>query len=169
MFLKQLLAYKTRKSEKDNLSSRKSISFKKAENVGILFSNNDPEKNSVIDRLISELKHDGKKVKVLAFEQNTSIRHLPYDSFSRRDINFWCKYLKPNLTNFVEREFDFLICPDDPPGALISNVLAMSKAKCRVGRPNNQNKSTFELMISSKDPSPNNWVASMYDYLKKIN
>jgi len=169
MIFKQLLAYKTRRTQSKNQPTRMSTSFRKASQVGVIFSYENPEKSAIVDRLIEDLKSDGKKVKVLAYEQNNQVKHLPYDSFSQKDISFWCKYIKQTLNNFVDHEFDFLICVDDHPGLLIRNILANSKAKCRVGKNDSTNQKSFELMIGADNYDHAHWVATMYDNLKKIN
>ena len=59
--------------------------------------------------------------------------------------------------------FDYLFYIDNEPNPLIINLLAKSKAKCRVGRYADDIEPYFELMIESKD-GVKGLIDSMYKY-----
>lgn len=168
MILGQALSYKTRQFIKINNSLRVSIPYTEAKNIGIIFSNDSPEKSKLAEQLKSLVHADNKKIKVLAYDRNVEVKHLPFESFSKKDLNFWGKFTNQSVHNFSNVSFDFLICLDSNPGEIIKNILAKSKAKCRVGICDNNvsyNK-LFELIIQNSNDS--NMVDSVYSYTKNI-
>ncbi|MCF6361193.1 MAG: hypothetical protein L3J29_10590 [Cyclobacteriaceae bacterium] len=168
MILGQALSYKTNRFLKSNINLRESIPYTQAQNFGILFSNSTPEKGKIAEQLSTLLKGDSKKVKVLAYDRNVEIKHLPFESFSKKDLNFWGNIISQSVQNFSNVSFDFLICLDHNPGEIIKNLLAKSKAKCRVGVCSNSEAyhKTFELIIQTENDL--NTVDSVYSYTKNI-
>ena len=168
MILSQALTYKTKRFQKDNNSLRSSIPYHQANHIGIIFSNDKPEKSNRAEQLAGKYKADGKQVKVLAYDRNVQVKHLPFESFSNKDINFWGSYINQSINQFSETPYDFLICLDDLPGKIVQNLIAKSKAKCRVGvlAAENTLQNLFELIIYSANDS--NMVDSVYSYTKNI-
>jgi len=168
MILSQALSYKTKQFQKVNTSLRLSISFAEAKHIGIIFSNDLPEKVLMAEKLSTIYKKEGKQVKVLAYDRNVQVKHLPFESFSKKDITFWGNFLNESINQFSQISFDFLICLDHNPGIIIQNILAKSKAKCRVGVWNNldiENR-MFELIIQTSKEM--NLVDNIYSYTKNI-
>jgi len=168
MILGQALLYKTKRFLKSNLNLRQSMPYDEAQNFGILFSNNTPEKGKVVEQLSAYFKGDNKKVKVLAYDHNVEVKHLPFESFSKKDLNFWGNITNSSVQKFSETSFDFLICLDHNPGEIIKNLLAKSKAKCRVGVCDDFEtyQKTFELIVQTAHDS--NFIDSVYSYTKNI-
>ena len=111
---------------------------------------------------------DGKKIKVIAYEHKNSVNHLPYDTFSKENISFWGSFLGKPINDFVNADFDFLICLDEQPNSMIRSILANSHAKCRVGRFEENNQVMFEMLLKGATSSGKNWIDSLYQYLKII-
>lgn len=168
MVLGQALSYKTKRFSKANFNLRVSRPYADAEIVGIIFSNDSPEKSKLIENLKALFKKDNKQIKVLAYDRNVDVKHLPFESFSKKDISFWGNFNNQAVDNFAKMPFDFLICLDNNPGKIIKNLLAKSKAKCRVGicEDFEAYRKLFELIIHNSDNS--NLVDSVYAYTKNI-
>ena len=168
MILGQALSYKTNRFLKSNYGLRISISYAKAQSIGIIFSNSSPEKTTFAEHLKKLLSADDKKVKVLAYDRNVQVKHLPFESFTKKDLSFWGNFTNQSVHNFSEISFDFLICLDHNPGDIIRNLLAKSKAKCRVGICDDyeSHHRLFEMFIQSSNDS--NMVDSVYSYTKNI-
>ncbi len=168
MILGQALIYKTNKFLRTNYGIRSSVSYAESGHIGIIYSNDSPEMTTQVEKFHALIKGDDKKIKVLAYERDVQVKHLPFQSFSRKDVTFWGNYRNPSVDNFADIAFDFLICLDVNPGNIIQNLLAKSKAKCRVGICNDfesYNKH-FELIIQSASELNN--VDSVYEYIKNI-
>lgn len=168
MILSQALTYKTKRFQKDNHGLRSSIPYQQAKQIGILFSNDQPEKSSMAEKLVNHYRNDGKQVKVLAYDKNVQVKHLPFESFSNKDVNFWGSFVNQSINQFSETPYDFLICLDEDPGKIVQNLIAKSRAKCRVGILSSENpiQNLFELIIFSSNDS--NLVDSVYSYTKNI-
>lgn len=168
MIFNQALSYKTRRYQKDNNNLRSSVPYHEAAHIGIIFSNDNPEKSAMAEKLLTLYRDDKKQTKVLAYDRNVQVKHLPFESFSNKDLNFWGSYTNQSINQFSDTSFDFLICLDNPPGLIIQNLVAKSKAKCRVGVSANSGtpNGLFELIIQTANDS--NLVDSIYSYTKNI-
>ncbi len=167
MIFKPWLHHKIKQAQKLNKGLRKSVSYKSAGKIGVVFCNDDQSKIEATDKLMAWLKMDGKTVKVLAYERNNAIKHLPYDTFSRSNVGFWGSFNGKQVLDFIEAEYDFLICLDEQPNDLIKSILANSKAKCRVGRYQENSEQSFELLLEPGEEKQD-WVETIYQYLKII-
>jgi len=168
MIFNPWVKYKTKKSQKENRALRKSVGYKEANNFGIIFNNDEQSKIEAADKLISLLKMDGKNIKTIAFERKNSIKHLPYDTFTINNFSFWGNLIGKPINDFTNAKYDFLICLDEQPNLLIRNILANSKAKCRIGRYDEINQPTFEMLLQNSNAKDQDWVDSMYQYLRVI-
>jgi len=166
MILTPWLNFKTNKAQKQNKALRKSVAYEAAGMFGIVYFNDDHKKIEEAEKLIALLKMDGKTVKAIAYEHKTSVKHLPYDTFNKENIGFWGSFIGKPINDFVEAEFDFLICLDEQPNSMIRSILANSHAKCRIGRFNENNEEVFEMLINNSEKQGKNWVDSLYQYLK---
>lgn len=168
MIFNQALSYKTKRYQKDNHKLRSSVPYSEAVHIGIIFSNDSPEKSAMAEKLSTLYKEDKKQAKVLAYDRNIQVKHLPFESFTNKDLSFWGSFIKQSINQFTDTSFDFLICLDNPPGMIIQNIIAKSKAKCRVGISANSNvpDGLFELIIQTAKNS--NLIDSVYTYTKNI-
>lgn len=168
MFKHRLLQFRTNSALKKNNSLRSSIPYKQALNVGILFSVEDKQKHDAIKEFIKILELDGKKVKVLEFlpKQKENYEFM-FDFFTVKDLSFWGKIESSDAEKFTETSFDYLFCIDKESNPLILNLLARSKAKCRIGKFTEKYHPFYELMIE-QNGSAKNLIESMYKYTKQL-
>ena len=168
MIFKPWLIHRTTKAQNINKGLRKSIAYSKAQKLGIIFNTDDHSKIDAVDKLSTLLKMDGKKVKILAYERQNSVKHLPYDTFSAVNFGFWGGFIGKPIEDFVKVEFDFLICIDEQPNTMIKSILANSIAKCRVGRYEENNEPLFEMLVQNNKTQNMEWVDSIYHYIKLL-
>lgn len=128
------------------------MAFKKATSVGVLFTIEDRTKHDAVKDLVKKLEADGKAVKALAFlpEKKENFEFL-FDYFTVKDISFWGILQSTDALKFSDTPFDFLYCLDEDPNVMVLNLLARSKAKCRIGKYKEENEPYYELMIESKN------------------
>ena len=168
MFKNRLLQLRTRAAVKSNQSLRASIPYKQALNVGLLFSVEDRKKHDAIKDFIKQLQQDGKKVTVLEYLPSKKDNYeFLFDFFTIHDLSFWGKINSPGTDQFIETSFDYLFCIDMDANPLIQNVLARSKAKCRIGKFSTGDQAYFELMIE-QNGSVNNLIENMYKYARQL-
>lgn len=162
------LNIRTNNQLKKNKSLRSSIPYKQALTVGVLFTVEDKKKHDDIKEFIHKLEHDGKKVQVLEYlpVKKDNYEFL-FDFFTINDISFWGKIESEKTLKFSDTPFDYLFCMDTERNPMVLYLLARSKAKCRVGRFQDQEKSFFELMIDSTGGTKN-LIDSIYKYTAKV-
>ncbi len=166
MVNKTLLSYKTKSFVKKNTAQRSSMAYNSAETIGIVFSIDDEQKHDSIKRFIHLLENDGKKVEVLAYLPKKKDNHeFLFDFFTVKDLNFWGSFTSQKVEQFAAKTFDYLFYIDIDSNAFIRNILAMSKAKCRVGKFNQENEPFCEMMIQTANDI-NSLVDEMYKYTK---
>ncbi len=153
---------------KRNRNLRASMPYKKAQQIGILFSVEDKQKHLEIKEFIHQLEQDGKKVHVLEYLplQKENYEFM-FDFFSIKDINFWGKINSDSVERFCETPFDYLFYIDREPNLMALYLLASSKARCRVGRYKEGGNPFFELMIE-QDGTNKGLIETMYKYTKQL-
>ena len=162
------LNIRTNNQLKKNKSLRSSIPYKQALTVGVLFTVEDKKKHDDIKEFIHKLEQDGKKVQVLEYLPVKKDNYeFMFDFFTINDISFWGKIESEKTLKFSDTPFDYLFCLDTERNPMVLYLLARSKAKCRVGRFQDQEKSFFELMIDSTGGTKN-LIDSIYKYTAKV-
>ncbi len=168
MLTKKILSYKTKGLVKKNQVIRSSMAYNQVNTVGILFTVDTREKHEIIKHLVKQLETDGKKVEVLSYLPKKKENHeFLFDFFTANDLSFWGNYTSEAVLKFVEKPFDYLFYIDEQSNLLIRNLLAMSKAKCRVAKYDNCNEQFSEMMVQV--PGKNQMkhlVDEMYRYTK---
>jgi len=166
MLSKKILSYKTKSIAKKSTVIRSSMAYDTAETIGIVFSIDDIHKHEAIKSFIQNLEGDGKKVEVIAFLPKKKENHeFLFDFFTTKDISFWGNFTSDKVVDFASKPFDYLFYIDLESSPLIRNILAMSKAKCRVGKFSEENEPFCEMMIQTSNNIPG-LVDEMYKYTK---
>ena len=144
------LKYRTNMLLRNNKTPRANVPYKNAELIGIIFSVEDKVKHDNVKDLIKKFEQDGKKVTVIEFlPENKDNYEFRFDFFTEKDLSFWGKITSNGAIKFADTPFDFLYYLDVTPNPLILHLLALSKAKCRVGRSWDDGTSYFEFMVES--------------------
>jgi hypothetical protein len=162
------LQMRTRKALRKNNSIRASIPYKQAQSMGIIFSVEDKQKHEDIKEFIRHLEQDGKKVSVLEFlpKKKENYEFL-FDFFTIESLTFWGNIDSPPAKKFSQTSFDYLFYIDKESNPLILNLLAESKARCRVGCFHELESSYYEFMIEHKGTTKM-LTNSMYNYTKQL-
>lgn len=144
----KFLKYKTKSYLRSNKTLRYNEAYKKAASIGLIFTVEDRQKHDQIKSLIRKFEHDGKKVKALAYlPRDQENYEFLFDFFTYREISFWGNITANSALQFADSPFDFLLYLDNTPNDLILNVIAKSKAKCRIGKFWKDAGPYFEMMI----------------------
>lgn len=162
------LKYRTDWILKNSKTQRSNVSYNTAQKIGIIFSVEDKGKHETVKDLIKRFEHDGKQVQVIEFlpdkKENYEFR---FDFFTEKDLSFWGKITSSGALKFADVPFDFLYYLDTDPNPLILHLLALSKAKCRVGRSWNDAHPYFEFMVESV-PNTKIMADTMYKYTAQL-
>ena len=128
---------------------RKTVNYSDAKDVGILFYEDINIDIVIIKNFIDQLIADGKLVTTLIYSNEIkAVVENDFIYFSKKDISITGQIEGPILQNFINKDFDYLICfqgIDFPP---FDFILRSSHAKCRVGIYNEKQINNFELMIN---------------------
>ena len=145
------------------------MAYKTAKTAGIIYTTEDLKKHELIKKFIKDLENDGKQVSVLAYlpkgMQNFEFR---FDYFTVNELTFWGKFESQIIQNFVGQPFDYLFYIDTESNLLIRNILAMSKAKCRIGNYDDENAGFCEMMVQGKEKTVDSLLSEMYKYTQLL-
>lgn len=145
-----LLKMRTDKILRNQEGPRSSVSYADAKQIGVLFSVEDKAKHEVVKDFIRKFEQDGKQVKVMEYlppdKQNFEFK---FDFFTENDVSMWGKITAPGALKFANTPFDYLFYLDTEPNPLLVHLLALSKARCRVGRQWAEGITYFEFMVQA--------------------
>lgn len=164
----KLLRYKTESYLKSNKAPRYSDAYKKAVSIGVIFTVEDRKKHDHIKNLIRKLEHDGKLVKALGYlPPHQENYEFLFDFFTYREISMWGNITASSAVNFAAIPFDFLLYLDTVPNEYILNLVAKSKAKCRIGKFWKEAEQYFEMMIESNADN-RTFIDELYRYTSAL-
>lgn len=169
MLSKYFLSLKTSSSLKSKSVVRTTNGFADASSIGILFTYSDNHNFGLVKEMIEKLEIEGKKVDSISYIQKmeeADIHKFPF--FNIDDKDFWGNWNKPMINNFIEIPFDYLLSLDLNTNIATQNILAGSKAKCRVGRYEEGRSDYFEMMIDHKENDYEKYLDQVYHYIKKL-
>ena len=144
------LNLRTQSLLKKNRPPRATIPYNQANSIGVLFTVEDRKRHDEIKEFIHRLEKDGKKVQVFSFLPKEKNNHeFLFDFFTVKDVSFWGNIISGNAEKFYNTPFDYLFYLDSEPNPILLNIMARSKARCRIGRHWENRLSYFELMIDT--------------------
>lgn len=145
---KSLLQRRTERLLTENQSTGNTLSYADAKTIGILFTQIDRNKYQAIRSLAKQFKNDNKRVEVLCYlEKGGENYDFLYDYITSKDVGIWGKMQAPSALKFAEVDFDYLFYLDLESNIYLENVMAMCKARCRIGFYQKGNDGLLDLMI----------------------
>lgn len=165
-----LLSYKTRALVKKAPTIRRSMNYKDARHIGILFSMQSEEEFDSIRAFEKKLQKEGKKVCVLCFlPEKTENFNFHYDIFTKKDFSVWGGMQTENVKTFAGQAFDILICLDRTSNLYIEYLMAASLAHFRIGPYEEKREPYFELMIQLHEGAElNELLNQIYHYTNEL-
>ena len=129
---------------------RKTVNYADAERVGVLVTLHDHEKQHAIDEFVDRLVADHKEVEVLCYDKRRARNKIfGYVQFTRRDISFFGRLRADYVLDFINRDFDYLFHLDTESEVVLDKILALSRARCRVGCDLPEHRDYYELMVKA--------------------
>jgi hypothetical protein len=151
MISKNILNLRVRSILKKNKQSRNSTPYPQVTSIGILYTTEDKGKHDLIKETLKVLVENGIKAEVLTLlPKNKENFEFKFDFFVEKEISVLGTIRSTAITTFISKPFDYLICLDLRPTPKLKLLLALSKAKCRVGKFGFGYEPFFELMVDSK-------------------
>lgn len=168
--VKKFLDIRTKSWIKKNKIARTTVSYPSSKSVGIIFSIEDRKKHEAIKKFIKTLEEDGKEVEVLGYLGDKKENHeFLFNFFTPKDISFWGSYKSEEIHNFAKKSFDYLFHIDESPATVINGILALSQAKCRVGKFAEGHDKFYELMVDVKSKDADSIIHEIYRYTSILN
>lgn len=166
----KLLPYKTRALIRKAAKSRRSMNYKDARHIGILFSMQSQEEFESIRAFEKKLQKDGKKVSVLCYlHEKVENFNFHYDIFNGKDFSLWGKIQAANVQAFISQPFDILICLESSPNFYIEYLMAASQAHFRIGPHASEKEDLYELMIRQPEGAElNELLKQIYHYTNEL-
>ncbi len=150
--------------------------LQEANKVAVLFQAKDEETYKTVRKYVRFLKEEGiKKVLVLGFidgKENPFFlpSKLEFDYFNRKDLNLYKLPRSVVVSNFIAEEYDILIDLTDGAQLALTYVLALSKARLKVGRHLQAHQEYLDLMIQLPASADlNDFLPHINPYLKIFN
>ena len=169
MLSKYFLSLKTSSSLKSKSVIRSSNGFSDSLSIGILFTYSDNHNFGLVKEIIEKLEIEGKKVDSISYIEKIGEADIhKFHFFNLTDKDFWGNWNKPVIKSFIEIPFDYLLSLDLNTNIVTQNILAGSKAKCRVGRFEEGKSDYFEMMIDHKENDYGKYLDQVYHYIKKV-
>lgn len=169
MIGKFLVKLKTALALKKNDALRVSDAYKEAKSIGLIYSLDDNRSKDMLSRIIAKFESDNKEVSTMTFVPVAAkITDPGYAYFNEKDLNTRGNWTKETVTQFRNTPFDFLVSLDWSQNKYTQNILAGSKAKCRVGRYEEGKSQYFEMMINPSDDRYESYIDEVYHYLTNV-
>lgn len=154
---------------------RKVANLSEAKSFGIIFDSSNKDDFELVKKYVGYLKEMKKKVKVLGYFSTKDIPEmtyskLEYDFFSERDLNSFRIPSNIFVNNFIHEEYDILINLNLYDHFPLKYIGAMSRAKYKVGRFDENNKEVYDMLIECPtDKSFKYFLRQVDTYLAMIN
>ncbi len=147
------------------------VNLSDSERIGILFDSTDADNIPIIINYVKKLEKARKQVKLLGFidSNRAATDNLNYDTFSRRNINWYSKPVNGKTEHFIDYKFDILInasLGDIPP---LEYITTFSQARFRVGPYYADKTHCYDLMINPTDDSLESYIKEVHHFLETIN
>lgn len=170
MFKKPIMRYRIPRSNRKLADMRNSTSFSAASTIGILYCSGSLERHHAIKTFVAHLESVGKKVVVLTYLGKGKDNHeFLFNYFTRKDFSGWGNIDNKHISDFIEQPFDFIYCMDFNLNLYMKYILALCKAKCRIGAYSEENNPFYELMVKPTEKSTASLITSMQHYTRSIN
>ncbi|MBR9919662.1 MAG: hypothetical protein GYB31_02420 [Bacteroidetes bacterium] len=164
-----LFARKMRQAQLANKTKHLSVNFDSAKTIGLIFEGTNLEQREQVLAFASQLKKEGKKVRMLAFMDNKvdNSGHA-FKNFNRNDLDFSLCPKSDEAKNFIGTPLDLLINLSMKSIEPLAYVLASANARFRVG-PYDPEANYYELMIDlSKGKKLSDYIKQVEVYLNKM-
>ena len=169
MIRKVLLKIKTALALKKNDAIRVSDAYKEAKKIGLIYTYDSTRPKSKVEDLIKNFEADQKQVSTMTFVPvSAKLADPGYAYFNEKDLNAKGNWSKDTVSQFRDEPFDFLVSLDWNQNKYTQNILAGSRAKCRVGRYEEGKDQYFEMMINPNDDKYASYLEQVYHYLTNV-
>lgn len=158
----KILSLYTKRLIKTRRVVRTSVGFQRAQNIGILYSADGPQKHEVVRHLATQFNKMGKQVAGLCYATTPiQFANLAFPTITHRDLQLWGTITHPQAQAFINTPFDYLYQVDLEGHPVLDYLLAKSQAKCRIGYYDSLRAHLFEMMVTFDKKPDGNEIGSL--------
>lgn len=169
MIGKLLIKIKTALALKKNDTERVSDAYKEAKKIGLILTFDETRPSAKVNDLVQKLEADQKQVSTMTFVPVAAkVPEPDFAFFNEKDLNTKGNWSKDVVRQFLTEPFDFIVSLDWNQNKYTQNILAGTKAKCRVGRYEEGKDQYFEMMINPNDDKYASYLEQVYHYLTNV-
>ncbi len=151
------------------------VPFDKAKSIGIIYDSTNEKYFELVKRYVKEIRDlHHKEVLALGYYDHNELPAMRFaklgmDFFTRKALNWHFKPTTQIVKNFINRDFDILIDLHTGNSIPFRYIVAMSKAKFKIGRYEKSTASFYNFMISTRDQlSLPQFIEQVNHYLKSL-
>jgi hypothetical protein len=133
------------------------VSYSNAGSIGILYNATADKDYELIKEYVKSMRAQSKDVIALGYfdkQELPSMRFmkLGLDFFTRKALNWKLKPSNPIVNNFIQRNFDILICLNIDQNIPLRYISALAKARFKVGKYESGIPPIYDLQIKVEEP-----------------
>jgi len=170
MILKSLREKSNQKHINKLLNSRKSVvSNAKIDSIGVILNLNEFRDFEAFRDFAETLKVHPNKIKIIAYTEDEKEAEASRELlFSKKDIGWNAKIKHPELQDFVNKEFDALLCFFNEEIVELNVVTVFSKANFKIGISNHDER-LFDFIIETQSKDFDVFKKELIKYLNILN
>lgn len=171
--IKQKLALNYIKEKQKKISRKKEFhNLESAKSIGIIFDTEQGKNYSIVKKFSEDLSKKGYKVDTIGW---VNANELPDSSvgqkiifYTNKDIKWNGKPIVPELSEFINKEFDLLFVLTESEHISVQYITKLSMAACKVGSLSTKNENLDLMIDQSKNKSIENLIKESLNYLTLI-
>lgn len=147
------------------------VNLLEARSVGLVYKVTDESVFNAVKKLIKELTNDKRQVMALGFVDDVTIPDYCVAAYSgyyfnRKALNWYKAPKSDYILTFINKEYDILIDLSTTNDYILKYIVALSRARFKVGRQRRSYEKFYDLMIRIKRSAPmSEFVGSAIHYL----
>jgi len=161
------------KALQENKRVSKLKNYETARSVGILYKAGDKAHETLVKNYVQYLKaeHGIRDIMALGYFETKELPEayhikLSFEYFTKKELNWHLRPESTSVLKFIEHPYDLLIDFSDKDSVPLRFVLALSKAKFKVGKQCATCEPFYDFMISTKeDQSTELYIETVNHYL----
>jgi hypothetical protein len=134
---------------------KKVVNLMEAESIGLVYKVTNEGLFTAVKKLIKDLTTEKRQVMALGFVDDLSIPDYCVAAYSgyyfnRKDLNWYKAPKSDYITAFINKEYDILIDLSTSNDYILKYIIAMSRARFKVGRQRKGMEPFYDLMMRMK-------------------
>lgn len=154
----KLIERKLNRIQKDGERYVRACNVSSAKKIGILYEATEENQFNVVRNLLNELHNKVSYVKALGYSDTKELadfhlQPLDFSFFCRKDLNWYGLPSEEAVADFINTDFDILICLNLIDKNPLTYIMSESKAGFKVGLFSDLNSRYLDMMVNLDEES----------------